>query len=707
MRALRGRPTFRAVIPSRVRLALCLIAVPLLVAGLGAVYVKYELAEPEPFADRAVAALQSRAVREAIAEQIAVELVERGSPDLVASRPLVLTGVEAVLETDQFERVLRRTAIGAHALVLRGDRDVVVELEQATDILLPAVRSVSPAVAGEIPPDLALPVAEIRRSDPSAAAVRAARTIDALAIPLLLRPIGLLLVSVGGALDRRRAAVGVGVAAAAAGALGIVCLTGLRAEVVSHGRSVGALSDSEARAAAGAAWDAFAGGLGLWFGALATAGLALAGGGLLARARVDRGAALRRGSELVAGGRLSAPARLVRGVALAALGGMVLLRAEPVSRLATIALGGGLVVLGLAEALSLLRTADGGSRRRPTRLLVAAAATLLGGAALATALILRDDRPAPPAASEITVCNGSRALCDRRLDQVTFAGTHNSMSAADRPGWYFANQVRPIPRQLDDGIRLLMLDPHYGVVDSHGRVRTDLPAEGTNRNRASRRLGLEATRVAERLAGRLGLVPTDGDREVFLCHSLCELGAERMSATLGEIRGFLERNPAEVLMVFLESSVDPADVERVFEEADLGPYLATLDRDAPLPTLRDMISSGRRVVVLDERDGGQPGWYQPGFLFVRETRIGPLIRNPLSCEPNRGTPEAPLVLMNHWIDGFPPSVRANARISDRTTLEARVRRCRRQLGAPPRLIAVDFYERGDLLSVVRRLNRTG
>jgi hypothetical protein len=45
-------------------------------------------------------------VREAIGEQVAVEMLERGSPDLVASRPLVLTAVEAVLETDQFARLL-------------------------------------------------------------------------------------------------------------------------------------------------------------------------------------------------------------------------------------------------------------------------------------------------------------------------------------------------------------------------------------------------------------------------------------------------------------------------------------------------------------------------------------------------------------------------------------------------------------------------
>jgi hypothetical protein len=279
------------------------------------------------------------------------------------------------------------------------------------------------------------------------------------------------------------------------------------------------------------------------------------------------------------------------------------------------------------------------------------------------------------------------------------------MSAADRPGWYFANQVRPIPRQLEDGIRLLMIDPHYGIVDSQGRVRTDLAAEGTNRNRVARRLGPDATRAAEGLAGRLGLIPGEGEREIFLCHTLCELGAERMSSTLGDIRGFLERNPAEVLIVFLESSVDPAEIERAFEDADLVPYLAVLSRGGSLPTLRKMISTGQRLVVLDQGDGGDAAWYQPGFLFVRDTRIRPLLEDRTSCRPNRGTPESPLLLMNHWIDRFPPPAGENARISRRDLLGRRVRRCRSQLGKVPNLIAVDFYERGDVLDVVRRLNR--
>ncbi len=49
-------------------IALTVLAVPLLLAGLAAAYVRYELAEPEAFADRAVDAVRSEAVPEAVAE---------------------------------------------------------------------------------------------------------------------------------------------------------------------------------------------------------------------------------------------------------------------------------------------------------------------------------------------------------------------------------------------------------------------------------------------------------------------------------------------------------------------------------------------------------------------------------------------------------------------------------------------------------------
>ena len=63
--------------------------------------------------------------------------------------------------------------------------------------------------------------------------------------------------------------------------------------------------------------------------------------------------------------------------------------------------------------------------------------------------------------------------------------------------------------------------------------------------------------------------------------------------------------------------------------------------------------------------------------------------------------------MNHWIDSFPPSPGRNRAVSDRRTLLRRVRSCREALGRAPNLIAVDFYERSEVVHIARKLNRDG
>lgn len=693
--------------------ALLVLATVALVLGITAVYVRTELAEPQPFADRAVAALRSDAVQSVIAEEVAVDLLERRTPDLVAARPLVLTAIEAVLQTEQFGRVLRRAAVTAHGVLLRGDTDVAVELEQLREVLLPALRTASPELARALPRDVRPQIATIRRTDVASTTTRTADRVSSAAWPLLgLGLLGLLAV-VALSADRRRAVLSAGVALAAGGLLGALALSALEAEVVSHARAVGVVDDDEVRAAARATWDALAGDLRSLLLALTAAGSLLCAGVVVAASRIDRPAVVRRGVDVVVGGSLPVGARVLRGLALAGVGTAVLLGTGLLARVVVVLFGLTVVVAGLAEAVAPLRTA----RRRPagdarwSRRRVAALGIGATGvvAAVVVAVIVLGGRDAadPLEPAEVTACNGMPEICDRRLDQVVFPGTHNSMSAADRPGWLFANQRRPIPRQLDDGIRLLMVDPHYGIVNREGRIRTDLEAEGTTRNRVAAELGADAIGAAERLAGRLGLVPSDGERRIYACHTLCELGAEGFGSVLRSVRGWLERNRSEVLVLMLESSVPTEEIEDAFGDAELERYLVTLPREGPMPRMRDLVTSGRRLIVLDEGDGGTAPWLQPAFVFAQNTSIGEFTRDQRSCAPGRGTPDAPLLIANHWVDRFPPPAGAAARVNAADVLRARVERCRERLGRAPNAIAVDFHQRGALVDVVRELNRDG
>jgi hypothetical protein len=302
-------------------------------------------------------------------------------------------------------------------------------------------------------------------------------------------------------------------------------------------------------------------------------------------------------------------------------------------------------------------------------------------------------------------CNGIAALCERRLDEVVFPGTHNSFAASEEPGWYFANQNYPISRQLDDGIRALLIDVHFGVYDrATGRVRTDLTAEGADRNKVAEQIPPLALRVADRVAGRVGVGTLNGTPEPYLCHTLCELGAEPLNQELEVIGRFLKQHPDQVLIVIVEDYVPPATIESAFEHAGLAPYLATLHRSAPLPALGTLIASGRRLVVFAEEKGGSPAWYMPAFSFIQDTTLGATRPNQLSCKRYRGEEHSPLLLINYWIPPFPPSPSLNAGIGRAAFLRGRIKRCLKERGFKGGILAVDFYQRTSVVDVAQGLN---
>ena len=302
-------------------------------------------------------------------------------------------------------------------------------------------------------------------------------------------------------------------------------------------------------------------------------------------------------------------------------------------------------------------------------------------------------------------CNGSPALCSRPLNQVIFPGTHNSFAASTEPGWYFASQTYPIPRQLKDGVRAFLIDVHYGVYDpATGRVRTDLAAEGSDRNKVAQQLPASALRIADRVAGGIGLGTLKGKAEPYLCHTLCELGADPLERELKAIATFLGAHPDQVLIVIVEDYVPPSTIEQTFAAAGLTRYVATLKLGAALPTLGELIKTDRRLLVFAEVEGGTPSWYMPAFSFIEDTPLGALHPGQLSCVRYRGEPDSPILLLNHWIPPFPPSPTINAQIGRAVFLRARILRCIRERHTLGAIVAVDFYERTAVIRVARELN---
>jgi hypothetical protein len=699
--------------------ALAALAALLLAAAALTGYAARALLDADRFSDRAAVALQDDRVRTVLAERITDDLVLANEPDLVAARPLIASAVGGAIGGDAFAGLFRRGVRDLHRAVIAGDEDTLtLTLVDAATVAAAALRELRPGLADDL-----------ARADPGGDARLAvggdvaAAASDLAALLGRVRWIALLLAalavaaaaaSVAVVADRRRAVTRLGLAVVAAGVLVWVLAGALPAAAIDR------IDDPAVRAAAPAVAEAFL--ADLRAGALLLAGIgavvaAAAASIVRPRPVADRiRAALR-----LAGEEPARPARrALRGAALVAAGVLAIAAPETALRL-VITLAGLLAVFAGVEALLRLtyrprepRAAQAPPAAGRRRWLVPAAGAALLVVAGSAAFAATGGVDAPAAAP--AACNGHRALCERRLDAVALPATHNSMSAP-LPGWFSTLQERPIAGQLADGIRGLLLDTHYADALPNGRHRTYFGSpEELQRAIAQDGVSAESVAAALRLRDRLGF-RGEGERGLYLCHAFCELGATPLDAVLGDLRDFLATNPGEVVVVVNQDAITPADFVEAVRAADLGPYAATLSTAAPLPTLGEMVASGRRLVLLAENEAGEAPWYQLAYeRLVQETPFtfaGPPALTepdglPASCRANRGPEGAPLFLLNHWINTDPAPRPSNAALVNAyEALLGRARACARLRGRTPNLLAVDFYRRGDVFRVADTLNGVG
>jgi len=690
------------------------LSVPFLAAGavcfgLGAVsfILSRNVFDPAAFGRRAADSLSDPGVAAYAADLVTDRIIQR-KPDLIAFRPILVTASETVISSNAFRAVVERAAARAHdAAFSQASQRVLLSLPDLNVLVHEALINASPALAAKIPASIDPTIAKLANSGTPGFILKLARAGRVLrfAWPLFfVLGLGLYLLAIWVAADRQRTMARCGFALVIAGlaVAGLVAANPLAGIWFHDPGTIGLVRGL---------WRAFLGDLNRWGLLFMVVGVLIASGASSLLEKLDPFDRMAAFARMLVTPPNTNRGRLLWGAGLFLAGCLTVAYPVMMVSFAGVIAGVCLAYTGTRELFRLflerfeqIPQLQAGARRHRLGYWALAAAMLVLTVGAAW-LVWRTPAETPVAASTVLACNGFPELCDRRVDQVVFAGAHNAMSNQDAPGWMFPHHEAGMPQMLRDGIRALLIDIHYGY---HGgaRIKTDMRME-PNAETMKKAIGEEGYAAAMRIRDRL-IGVDESHHGLYFCHGFCELGAYPVGAALREIRDFVVAHPNEVIILIVEDYVIPGELAAEFDKAGFTDLMYTGTVSPPWPTLRHLIESGRRVLVFIE--SGRPGvpWLRPAFQTFRETPYTFHKVEDFSCRANRGGDTGSLFQINHWIDTTPAPKPSNAAIVNAYDfLLARAEKCEAQRRHLPNIIAVDFYRTGDLFAVVNKLNGVG
>ena len=667
---------------------------------------------------------QDEAVKDEIGQTVAMAALD-AQPDLIAVEPAIAAGAAAIAGSPLLDNVFTPAIREFHsALTQEGSDSAVLKLADLGATATTALEKFVPQAADVIPENLNVTLAEVGgQAGIARQIIPVVQTVATLAwvVPLL----SLVLVGLGIWLAPRRrlALVRLGwTLLIVSGFLGLVVL----------GLNVAGLfiDDSTLQGAViSAALGVFSQPLSMRFIALGVVGglLVASAGALLPQVDVGDHA---QSVVAIATRRPQATGWAVaRALLVIAVGLLIVL--FPTISSQVVAVVAGLVVLfyGVTELdviaersraadqaekdAALAATGHEPERRRsPVRWLIPVAAAALGLLVLAALIIPgnlpQNDNIQTASAVNTTACNGYDALCDVPFDQVVIPATHNSMSIADGT-WFLAEQPKDMVDSLDDGIRGLLVDTWYGQPTADGGAITAPESLAGAEAELTATYGKDIVASIQRTIDRVRRSEPSGPTEPYFCHTVCEIGSEPMAPVMDRLNDWMDAHPREVIVLFIQDTVTPADTAAVLEKAGLADKAYVHPDGAQWPTLREMIDSNKRLLVLMENEGGgdQYPYLHQGFDLVQDTEYDFKTADDFDCSLKRGRPDSPLFSVNHWLASFSKLISSAEEVNVYDVLKARIDECEIERGRAPSMIAVNWYDRGDLFRVVNELNGVG
>lgn len=254
-------------------------------------------------------------------------------------------------------------------------------------------------------------------------------------------------------------------------------------------------------------------------------------------------------------------------------------------------------------------------------------------------------------------CNGFSEFCDKKLENITTLMTHNSYNNSEKH-FLVPNQDNSIYKQLSDGVRGLMLD-----------------------------------------------VYSSGQGPI-LYHGIQQGGKQTLISAMLEINKFLTEKPNEVVTIIFENYCTHEEILQVMDTLKMRDLIYI--HNGEWPTLQEMISSNKRLVLMVEFDmGGVPQELLYAWGNVLDSKFEFQSTNAMDCSENRGKNGLrTFYLLNHWISnslGLPDKSQAK-KANSFDILGERVKRCTNERGRKINFVGIDFYNLGDGLAIVDSMN---
>jgi hypothetical protein len=249
-------------------------------------------------------------------------------------------------------------------------------------------------------------------------------------------------------------------------------------------------------------------------------------------------------------------------------------------------------------------------------------------------------------------------LLPKKYNEVCFLMTHNAMNNSER-GYTIPNQTHSISKQLQNGVRGLMIDTYDG-----------------------------------------------SDGVALTYHGTPLVGQQKLVDVLKEIKDFLIANPKEVVSIIFQNDGSNVQLEQAIDSIGLNDL--TFIYDGSWPTLQTMVDNNERLVLFVESNKVPRAaylMYAWGTIF--DTKYTYSNVNQFDSDVNRGgSGTKQLYLVNHWLGnaiGLPDKSLA-PQANKRAVISKRVQDCTAANGQMVNFLGVDFYEIGDAMAVADSIN---